>query len=108
MKYELFIVADTNDADYVTSRNIVDIETIEKLQPVIDAIIDFNLSDNGHGYNWPNHESIEEQTIEETYPNIDPDLIEEFNEYVDGGECGVHTICDVFMYPLEFKIQLLK
>lgn len=108
MQFELVIKADTNDADYVTSTTKVTMDEIIEILPVIEAIKQFNLNHRrGSGeYNWPDSE-YRSKTVEDTYPHIDPKLLEIFGEYTPYGENGIHTIESVVYYPLPEKVKLL-
>jgi hypothetical protein len=88
---ELTIVADTNDADYVTSERVIDQETLDRFMPVIEAIQQAHRQ-----YNWETSEYAHGPSPESKYDSIDPDLIEDFNdEFVPYGEYGVHTITSI-------------
>ena len=38
LKYQLIVIADTNDADYATQNTDVSLETVEELRPLLSAI----------------------------------------------------------------------
>lgn len=85
---ELTVIADENDADYLHSICNIDEDTLKRLRPLLEAIRD---CDDDH--NWCTSEYGHSPSPEEMYPDIDPELIQEFDEeYVPGGEYGVHTI----------------
>lgn len=104
-KYELYIQADTNDADYITSTNTVTMEDINRILPVIEAIK--ALDRKKSWYNWPNSEYRDEDTPHTLYSHVDPDLIDQFSDYCPYGEDGIHTITSVVYYPLPNKVKLL-
>lgn len=85
---ELTIVADTNDADYVSQVSVIAQEDLDRFMPVIEAIRD---TDNQH--NWETNEYSHGPRPESAYAELGEDLVEEFNEsFVPYGEHGVHTI----------------
>ena len=98
MEYELVVTGDHNDADYVTEISTVDLETIQYLQPIFDAIKSFNEK-TPYGHNWPNSEYAN-GTLSGTYPDVGDDLIDTLNEYVPHAENGIHSIVSIVYYPL--------
>lgn len=93
MKY-LKIVADSNDADYVTSFNSLreeDEDLINKLAKLILQKEDENKENYFH--NWPNKE-----WYEVTPRDLYPELTEEehdvlfYENYIPSCEDGIHTI----------------
>lgn len=101
MKYEIVIVADTNDAKNITAINEINMETIQKFQPVINAIKACSVQ-----HNWPAHEYMD-YSIENLYPDLDPDLLDFFEEFLPYSEDGIHTIKSVEYYPLPIKTKLI-
>ena len=99
--YELVIEADTNDADYITSTTEVTMDQIEKFKPIIEAI-----KNNKGSHNWPAHEGVR-KTVEDEYPELDEELLDEFQDLVPNGEYGVHTISSIVYYPMPIKTVLL-
>lgn len=61
MKKYLEVVADENDADFVSKRKEITDEQIEKIIPIVEVIANYE-----DGYNWPNSEYMDE-TVEDTY-----------------------------------------
>lgn len=89
MKIMLYIKADTNDGDYVTTFEEVTKEQIEELRPIVNAIKNCKSS-----HNWGSGEFCsDEESPENIYKGIlTEDQIELMEEYVPCGEHGVHTI----------------
>lgn len=93
----LYIEADTNDADYTTSRNAIGasyytpIEVIRKVAKAIEAC------DSKYGYNWPTQDQVRGATIEDMYPELTAEEIEIFNEVAPFGEYGIHTITAIWI-----------
>ena len=96
IKTILWIKADTNDANYITSENSVsdgDLEVIRKVCKVITENSGF------HGIKW---ETGEIGNPHETWGKLLADLeIEIFNDYIPYGEYGIHTIEAVELRKIE-------
>jgi hypothetical protein len=127
MWYELTIVADTNDADYVTSINKIDQRTLEKyIYPMAKAIKNFqpyegkgkdpgsNLT-RTHRHNYPRgdgeyipRDDLGEKSPAEIYSHIDPKVREVFEEYLPCSEHGIHTIKSISICPWAEKMELLE
>ena len=118
----LFVEADTNDADYISSLTEISQENLEKIMPLIKAIKNFKpykgKSDSGtkweHDNNWPHgtyspREDLGEKCVEEIYQGVvDADTIQLFQEeYVPYGEHGVHTIKSIKVYEVSDVKELL-
>lgn len=103
-QYELKIVADTNDADYVTEITTVTMQEIEDILPVIEAIKNCKKH-----FNWSKGEyARRDEMPDKIYAGIlTEDQIEMFNDYCPYGEYGIHTIESVEYYPLPEKVKLL-
>jgi hypothetical protein len=97
--------ADTNDADYVSSFEIIDEDDLEFIKHVGAAI-----KTVGQRHNWPTSKYASE-TFSELY--VDKDLlteeeIEDFNElYVPYGEYGVHTIASIQILDISSISEVL-
>jgi len=120
MKKYLIIVADTNDADYITSKHIVDDETIEKIKPVIEAIKNFKpyrVEVNGmkwsHDHNYTTQERTREDmggiSARDYYVGknlVTKEEFEIFDELVPFDEYGIHTIesIDILEVFNEYKL----
>jgi hypothetical protein len=84
---KLFITADFNDGDYGNGLVVIDEETFNKFLPLIKAINAFEPyvrhSEYG-GVDYHNWEGLQtdlgELSVEEKYPNISEELIEEFRD----------------------------
>lgn len=111
MLYELVIVADTNDADYVTSINTVNDVTLGELLPIVDAIKNFNANHpRGCGeYNWRigEYASVDEGPSHVYSGVLTEDQIDMFTDLCPHGEYGIHTIESIEYYPLPAKVKLL-
>ena len=102
---KLYITADFNDADYGNGLVVIDEETFNKFLPLIKAINAFEPyvrhSDFG-GVDYSNWESsrtdLGELSVEEKYPNISEELIDDFRDVfmseIPSGMycCEPHTI----------------
>ncbi len=88
LKYQLIVVADTNDADYVTQMTDVSLETVEELRPLLSAI-----AKNDGQWCTSEYENIEYSGPIAVYgKEFTEELVEKFNGMVPYGENGVHTI----------------
>lgn len=118
----LKIVADSNDADYHTTINLIDSKTLEKFQPLIKAISKFKPYRNKtvhdgmfqHDHNWPKgeygcREDLGEKTLHELYDQFDADLIDQFDEdFVPyGNEGTIHTIDSIELIEVPKTTKLL-
>ena len=85
LKMSLEVVADTNDADYVTARKKITEEQLKELEPVFKAI------KKKKGHSW---ETTDWGTQpEDMYRDIlTDDQIAMFQEFCPHGEYGIHTI----------------
>ena len=113
---KILIKGDTNDADYVTSVNDIDQETLDSILPVVEAIKNCKAN-----YNWesehfrsPKLEDLYPQFIEswkefsdgEKYP-VFTDGFEWFRELCPYGEMGIHSIESVTVYHIVKEEKLL-
>lgn len=87
MKKRSFIVmTDSNDADYITDVVTVDDATVEKFMPIIEAIRDFNKSDehklSNQTRNWSDMTPFtgRGKTCSEVYPQFTEEYLNEFFE----------------------------
>lgn len=104
MKFDLFIKADTNDADYVTSCNTIDESDLPKVKLMVDAIKKVDRKKSWH--NWPNSD-YDDDSIYVLYKDVDKKLLEWFSDLCPYGENGIHTIASVKYYPTEMMVRLL-
>ena len=92
----LWIKADTNDADYITSENSVnegDLEVIRKVCKVIKE------NSGLHSIKW---ETGEIGNPHETWGKLLTDFeIEIFDDYIPYGEYGIHTVEAVELRKIE-------
>jgi len=77
-KFELRIVADTNDADYITEITIVSEKMIEYIKPICDEIKKCKR------HNWPASEYVD-GTPGELYPMLTEEQIDIFVELLPYG-----------------------
>lgn len=121
-RYELIIQADENDADYVTSINEIDEETLELIKPLIEAIKNFKpYTTTGttkytkdytstHRHNYPSGDScrrdLGEKTPEEYY-GFSEEVMDTFNDLCPYGQYGIHTIVSITVSPLVERTVLL-
>ena len=103
MKYEIVIIGDTNDADYVTTIATITEETLEKIKPLIKAIKESNCD-----YNWDASEYAEND-CREVYAEFGEEVLDLFEDLVPTGEqcIGVHGIDRIDVYPVPKKERLL-
>ena len=114
MKY-LIIKADTNDADYITSKNEVSDEQLELLQPVFKVLqekrIEFLKSKNwGDRHNWECGEIDNGRTPEKLYIEtglLTQEQVDMFEEYLPYDEYGLHTIEDIEILVVQESQKLL-
>lgn len=100
--YELSVIADANDADYVSDTNKVSEEDIKAMKPIIEMI------KNKKGHNWVVGEVARQgEGPMDVYPDLTKDAFEWFSEFIPRGEYGVHTIESIEYYPLPKKVKLL-
>jgi hypothetical protein len=111
MKYEITVVADTNDGDYITEISQISSEDLEDIKPIVEAIKNFKPYKNGgrtHNHNFPygecRREDLGELEIYDIYSEVD---IEMFEDYLPCSEYGIHTIESVEVCPLQKKEKLL-
>lgn len=108
MKKLLVIVGDTNDADYITSVNILDTDdeySVEILNLLPKLSLALKNCKNYH--NWPNHEYVDED-VREIYDGVlTTDEIEIVHEYVPRGEFGIHSIKSVDVYDITNIVNYL-
>lgn len=120
MQKYIEIVADTNDADYVSSRSMITDKEIEQIMPVIEAIRNFKpykvdkvgydkKSTWEHRHNWPNSDYIRadlgEKTTEELYGHLSG--FQHFEELVPYGENGIHTIASITILTVVKEEKIL-
>ena len=108
MKRYIFIKADTNDADYISTFESITDEQLEVIRPMIQAIKDFKPYKSTyknkwepdkeyeriHAHNFSNgecyREDLGEKSIEELYGSVPG--FHQFLDMVPYGEYGIHTI----------------
>lgn len=110
-KLEIFVTADTNDADYITSNREITKEEFDKFKPLFDAINKIGGKFYGENnfvrnHNWFSHE-CQDKTPSELYENL-ADLAMEFDHFVPYGECGVHTITSITLKETKVISEPLK
>lgn len=118
-QWEIKIVADTNDADYVTEVSKISDDELNKILPLIKAIKNFKpytVKVRGtnwtHGHNFPDGEysprtDLGEKTINEIYSEFSEETIETFRDLVPTGEYGIHTIESIKIAPAKKWTTLL-
>lgn len=117
---KLVIVADHNDADYMTETSDITDEQLEKFIPLIEAIKTFKpykVSSKSklnwdHRHNWPGGEygyrpDLGEKSREEIYSQFSSELIEEFSDFVPTSEGNVHTIKEITVLTITKEERLL-
>ena len=94
--FELVIVADENDGDYVTEISKITPQELERLIPLVEKV-----KDNFGA--WPNGEQGDANEIYD-WPEED---IEFFGRFVPYGQYGISGLESVEYYPLPVKVRLL-
>ncbi len=125
MKKYIIIQADTNDGDYVQSKNLITNEQLELIKPVIEAIKNFKPYESmtkgrgepqpwTHNSNYPWGECIREDlgqlSAEEYYVGIEgitSEQFEVFDNFVPYNEYGIHTIEKVEILEVTNEERLL-
>ncbi|RJQ25033.1 hypothetical protein C4577_06520 [Candidatus Parcubacteria bacterium] len=111
-EWDIKIVADTNDADYVTEISNISDKDLTKIKPLIAAIKAFKpyktKSDSGlnwtHDNNYPCGEHCPREDLGEKYPQeiykgLDEEVFEIFEDLIPRGEYGIHTIKSIEIAP---------
>lgn len=100
----LWIKADTNDADYITSENLVQKGDIKIIQKVCEV-----LRVGKWHHNWvTNDYCTEKESPWNAYKDeLTEYEIDVFNEYVPYGEYGIHTIKSVELREITVLEKLL-
>lgn len=122
-QFEITIIADTNDADYVTQISKISESELESIKPLIKAIKNFKpyQTNSSHGAYCHNHthnfptgecqrEDLGEKAPCEVYQGVvSEDVFEFFAEELvpPGHEYGIHTIKSIEVTPYVKKIKLL-
>lgn len=106
-KKYIIIKADTNNADYVQSKNLITNEELELIKPLITEIKNFKSYQGkeyfpgkfwNHNNNYPTNNCIREDlgqlSAQEYYKSkgISDEIFEIFDELRPYGEYGIHTI----------------
>lgn len=115
MKKYLIIKADTNDADYITSKNEVTDEQLELLQPVFKVLQDrrklFEKTKNWDlRHNWETNEIDNGKTPQDLYVDeglLTEEQVELFVEFLPYDEYGIHTIEDIEILVVQESQKLL-
>lgn len=129
-KLMLIVVADENDADYLTEMTEITERQVELLKPIVEAIKNFKpyktkAPDSKfdvewtHHHNWPNGDpeaeigvprtDLGEKTIEQIYECVlTPAQISWFNEFVPHSEYGIHTIQTIKLQKIEEETELYQ
>lgn len=102
--YEIVVVGDENDADYITAIHDITMKDIERFKPLIAAI-----AAHGEYHNWQNNydRRNRDDYFRKLYAAFGEELISEFDGYCPGGEYGIHTIESIVYYEKPTKIILL-
>ena len=121
MKKYIIVIADWNDGEYLTAKNLITDEQLEKIKPVIEAIKNFIPYESKqsygvvkHGHNFPIfdclREDMGEKSVEEIY--VDSGLVTQkalnlFYDYLPACEYGLHTIKHVDILVIAEEIRLM-
>lgn len=100
----VYVVADTNDADYVSL--LTPIESDKDRDRI--SFIAKAIKECGERHNWPTGE-YEDSTPEKLYAGqLSEDDIEFMSNYVPYGEYGVHTIVSIKVLHVELEEALFE
>jgi hypothetical protein len=122
-QFEITIMADTNDGDYVTQISKISEFHLEKLKPLIKAIKNFKpyttpipQGDEGreweHCHNYTTGDATREDLGEKSgydyyLPTFGENLMQMWEELLPCDERGIHTIVCVEVTPYVKKTRLL-
>lgn len=98
--YELVIVADENDADYVTEISTVTMDDINRLDNIIQKLKDDPA--------WYTGDRSADEDFDEAYHGLSKEDFNFFDRLVPYSEYGIHTIESINYYPLPEKVELFK
>ena len=110
--FELVVVSDTNDADYITCINDITQEELDYIMPMITAIKEFTVAHTTPGRHYCNEHNYPDSDYSgdynKVYSDVPEEIREKFNEYVDrDGNYGCHSIVSIYYYDKPSKIVLL-
>ena len=112
-KLEIKIVADTNDADWVTEITEITEKDLAKVMPLIEAIKK-SKAEHGHNYNtrWEDYEDDDDineavDCVKKQYPKISSKIHDLFYDHCPRPANGFHTIESIVVYPIPKKKVLL-
>jgi len=107
MEKYLYIEADTNDADYITTFDQINDKDLELIKPVIEAIKNFKpyeVISKEYGNMWTHsnnfpigdccRKKLGEKSAEELYGHLEGFQVF-LDDYVPYNEYGIHTIATV-------------
>lgn len=108
----IYVVADTNDADYISKLRKITEEEYQLILPVIQAIKDFKPykaieerynSSWHHHHNYPTsdccRDDLGEKSVEELYGHLDGFELFDY-EFRPNDEYGIHTIETVEIFEV--------
>ena len=99
--YEVVVVGDTNDADYITATNKTSMKMIEEvIKPAAELLKTVHGRVPWSEYNSDRNTNDIFEENEELF-----DIFQEF--FAPHGEHGIHTVESIHYYPLPDKVQLL-
>ena len=101
--WEIIIIVDENDADYMTEISSISDEELEQIKPLIDVIA--NQPEKRENYSVG--EYVGSLDVLEKYPQFDKDIHRMFLELCPYGEHGFHTVKSIQIQPYQEKITLL-
>lgn len=110
MKKYIIIMADTNDADYVSEKTEITDGDIELIKPIIEAIKKHPEDKNGWGahHNYETGEVVRKASAQKLYGHLDNfDLFDGLVPSGDPNYPGVHTIKSIQILEVVNEINLL-
>jgi hypothetical protein len=99
MKLMLYIKADSNDADYITTFEEVSIKKLLELESIFKVIKNLTAKRKnkfGQFDNWCTSQYARSESPEELYEDLlSKEQINMFHNYAPHGEYGIHTIKEI-------------
>ncbi len=111
MKKYIIIKADTNDADYITSKHLITDTELEIIQPIIKAIKDYTEDTSIKHQKWNfwrigNNDNPSPKELYVDSGKCTQESLDYFNDFRPHGEHGIHSIESIELLEV-FKEQRL-
>lgn len=92
-KYQLVVIADWNDGDYLEKSTIITKKDLNKLDPILKKIQKFK----GESYNWTD---LTENSDINILTEEDYEILSEYIPYGYPDDCGIHTIISIHLQEI--------